>query len=69
MAKVMQQTAAGWTGFSCKKCGAPLTVQRSPDAAKPGERADRGWRVTCTCCGMTEYYEPGTPMLRITGAR
>ena len=54
-----------WMGFACKKCGAPLAVQRSKGASKSGEKAARGWRVTCTGCGATEYYESGTPMIRI----
>ena len=55
-----------WMGFLCKKCGAPLAVQRSTEALKSGEHAARGWRVTCPGCGATEYYEPGTTMIRIT---
>lgn len=57
--------AEGWMGFACKKCDAPLAVQRSSSASKSGEHSARGWRVTCTACGETEYYEPGTPMARI----
>jgi hypothetical protein len=50
----------------CQTCGAPLAVQRSTDTSiKSGEKSARGWRVTCTACGETEYYEPGTPMMRI----
>jgi hypothetical protein len=41
-------------------------VQRSDDASKSDEHSARGWRVTCTGCGTTDYYEPGTPMVRIT---
>jgi len=55
-----------WMGFPCKKCGAPLAIQRSTDASKSGQHSARGWRVTCTSCGVTEYYEPGTPMVRMT---
>jgi len=65
----VEENAEGWMGFACKKCGAPLAVQRSRDRSKPGDHAARGWRVTCTACGATEYYEPGTPMVRITVSR
>ena len=54
-----------WIGFTCRQCNAPLAVQRSNDTSKTAKHAARGWRVTCTCCGVTEYYEPGTPMLRM----
>jgi RNase P subunit RPR2 len=54
-----------WVGFTCKQCTAPLAIQRSNDASKSAKQAARGWRVTCTSCGVTEYYEPGTPMLRM----
>jgi len=65
---MVEENAAGWMGFACKKCGAPLAVQRSRDRSKPGDHAASGWRVTCTACGATEYYEPGTPMVRITAS-
>jgi RNase P subunit RPR2 len=55
-----------WMGFACKQCSAPLAVQQSNDASKSAKHAARGWRVTCTSCGVTEYYEPGTPMVRMT---
>lgn len=55
-----------WMGFACKKCGAPLAVRRSDSASKSGDKSARGWRVTCTGCGETGYYEPGTSMVRIT---
>jgi RNase P subunit RPR2 len=55
-----------WVGFACKQCGAPFAVERSQDASKSGTHSAKGWRVTCTSCGVTEYYEPGTPMVRIT---
>ena len=58
----------GWVGFVCKECGAPLAVHRSATAAKTPERSSRGWRVACTGCGVTEYYELGTPMVRITAS-
>jgi RNase P subunit RPR2 len=60
-----ENQAQWWIGFTCKQCKAPLAVERSNDASKSGKRAARGWRVTCTSCGVTEYYEPGTPMLRM----
>jgi RNase P subunit RPR2 len=63
---MVKDTAEAWIGFPCKQCGTPLAVQRSTEASKSGERAARGWRVTCTGCGATEYYEPGTTMIRIT---
>ena len=63
---MVEVKAEGWVGFPCKKCGAPLAVQRSDKVSKSGERAVRGWRATCTACGATEYYEPGTPMVKIT---
>jgi hypothetical protein len=61
-----ERQAEWWMGFACKKCGAPFAIQRSQDASKSGKQSARGWRVTCTSCGVTEYYEPGTPMVRIT---
>ncbi len=54
-----------WVGFVCNECGAPVAVHRSTTAAKTPERSTRGWRVTCTGCGVTEYYEPGTAMVKI----
>lgn len=60
------EKATEWMGFACLKCGTPLAVQQSTNVSKPGDRAARGWRVTCTGCGATEYYEPGTAMVRIT---
>jgi RNase P subunit RPR2 len=55
-----------WMGFACKKCGTPLAVERSGHGSASGELSPTGWRVTCTACGETEYYEPGSPMVRIT---
>jgi len=52
--------AEWWMGFACKQCGAPLAIQRSNDASKSGQHSARGWRVTCTSCGVTEYYGPGS---------
>jgi len=58
-----------WVGFICKECGAPLAVHRSASAStNASERSARGWRVTCTGCGVTEYYEAGTPMVRIAAS-
>jgi RNase P subunit RPR2 len=66
----MNDTAAvWWLGFACKACGAPLAIQRPNQASTAGDRPSRGWRITCTNCGKTEYYEPGTPMIRITMSR
>jgi RNase P subunit RPR2 len=59
-------TDDAWAGFVCKECGAPLAVHRSTATSKMPERSTRGWRVTCTGCGVTDYYELGTPMVRIT---
>jgi predicted nucleic-acid-binding Zn-ribbon protein len=56
----------GWVGFVCKECGAPLGIHRSNNGSRAGERSARGWRVTCTGCGVTEFYELGSPMVRIT---
>jgi len=58
----------GWIGFVCKECGAPLAVHKSDNPSKDAERSARGWRVTCTGCGVTEYYEVGSPMVRITAS-
>jgi RNase P subunit RPR2 len=58
--------ADAWLGFACKKCHAPVAVQRCEPASRAGEKAARGWRVTCTTCGETTYYEPGTRMVKIT---
>ena len=58
--------AEEWMGFACKKCGTPLAVQSVDEASESSGLAARGWRVTCTGCGATEYYEPGTPMVTIT---
>ena len=56
----------GWVGCVCKECGAPLGVHRSNNGSRAGERSARGWRVTCTSCGVTDFYELGSPMVRIT---
>ena len=56
----------GWIGFVCQECSAPLAVHKSENPSKDAERSARGWRVTCTGCGVTEYYEVGSPMVRIT---
>jgi hypothetical protein len=55
----------GWVGFLCKECGAPLGVHRSSNGSKPGELSARGWRVTCTGCGVTGFYEAGSRMIGI----
>jgi RNase P subunit RPR2 len=58
----------GWVGFVCKECGAPLSVHRSTTTAKAVERSTRGWRVACTGCGVTEYYELGRVMVHIVAS-
>jgi hypothetical protein len=60
-----EEKARDWMGFACVKCGTPLAVERSNSASKSGQPAARGWRVTCTGCGATEYYAPKTPMVKI----
>jgi RNase P subunit RPR2 len=63
---MVEGQAKGWMGFACKKCGTPLAVERSSHTSTSGELSASGWRVTCTACGETEYYAPGTPMVKIT---
>jgi RNase P subunit RPR2 len=55
-----------WVGFICKGCGAPLAVHQSNNGSRPGERSIRGWRVMCTSCGVPDFYELGSAMVRIT---
>ena len=57
-----------WVGFVCKDCGAPVALHRSANGSKPGERSSRGRRVLCPSCGVPDFYELGTPMVRITAA-
>jgi hypothetical protein len=57
-----------WVGFICRDCGAPLALHRSANGSRPGERSTRGWRVLCPSCGVPDFYELGTPMVRITAA-
>jgi len=59
-------TSVIWVGFTCKRCGAPLPVEQSHSAMASVGHATRGWNIACTHCGIREYYEPGTPMVRIT---
>jgi RNase P subunit RPR2 len=59
---------AGWVGFVCRECHAPLALHRSNTGSKAGERSTRGWRVTCTSCGVPDFYELGTTMVRITAS-
>ena len=54
-----------WVGFVCRDCGAPLAVHRSNNGSRPGERSTRGWRITCISCGVPDFYELGTEMVRI----
>ena len=63
---VVPSTEETWVGFECRECGAPLAVRRTPIAATHPAPSSRGWRVTCTGCGVTTYYELGTPMVRVT---
>lgn len=55
-----------WVGFVCKDCGAPLAIHRSNNGSRAGERSTRGWRITCISCGVPDFYELGTAMVRIT---
>ena len=55
-----------WVGFVCKDCGAPFALHRSNNGSKPGERSTRGWRITCPSCGVPDFYELGSAMVRIT---
>jgi RNase P subunit RPR2 len=57
-----------WVGFLCRDCGAPLPLHRSNNGSKAGERSTRGWRVTCTSCGVSDFHEPGSDMVRISAA-
>jgi RNase P subunit RPR2 len=59
-------TEQSWVGFLCKDCGAPLAIHRSNNGSRPGERSVRGWRITCISCGVPDFYELGTAMVRIT---
>ena len=54
-----------WVGFLCKECGAPLAVHHSNNGSRAGERSTRGWRITCISCGVPDFYEPGSAMVRI----
>ena len=55
-----------WVGFICRDCGAPLAVHRSNNGSRPDERSTRGWRITCISCGVPDFYELGSAMVRIT---
>jgi RNase P subunit RPR2 len=57
-----------WVGFLCRDCGAPLPLHRSNNGSKAGERSTRGWRVTCTSCGVSDFFELGSVMIRIASA-
>jgi len=63
---MIEKEAEWWMGFACKKCGAPLALQRPNDPSKAAALSGAGWRVTCPGCGATEYYERGTPTIKIT---
>ena len=58
-------TEVVWVGFICKECGAPLAVDQSAGTRTNTELSTRGWRVTCTACGVTDYHEVGKPMVKI----
>ena len=66
-AKKVTDTAGdqSWVGFLCNECGAPLAVHRSNNGSKAGERSTRGWRITCISCGVPDFYELGSAMVRI----
>ena len=57
-----------WVGFVCKECGAPLAVHRSNNGSRAGERSTRGWRITCISCGVPDFYELGSAMVRIAAS-
>jgi len=54
-----------WVGFLCRDCGAPLAIHRSNNGSRAGERSTRGWRITCISCGVPDFYELGTAMVKI----
>jgi hypothetical protein len=66
-AKMSEESAGNqaWVGFLCKDCGAPLVVHRSNNGSRPGERSARGWRILFTSCGVPDFQEPGSAMVRI----
>jgi hypothetical protein len=55
-----------WVGFVCRDCGAPLAIHRSNNGSRAGERSTRGWRILCPSCGVPDFYDIGTVMVRIT---
>jgi hypothetical protein len=57
-----------WVGFVCQGCGAPLAVHRSNNGSRPGELSTRGWRILCTSCGVPDFYQLGSVMVRITAS-
>ena len=65
--KNVEETASeqSWVGFMCRDCGAPLAVHRSNNGSRAGERSTRGWRITCISCGVPDFYELGTAMVKI----
>jgi hypothetical protein len=56
-----------WCGFACRSCGAPLAL-KAVDSPERAGASSVGWRVTCPSCGISSYYSPGTPMMKITTA-
>ena len=65
MAVKIDKNIERWMGFECPECGAPLGIHQSNNGSKPGEISARGWRVSCTSCGVTTFYVPGTTMVHI----
>lgn len=65
--KKVDDTASdqSWVGFLCRECGAPLAVHRSNNGSRAGERSARGWRITCISCGVPDFHELGSAMVRI----
>ena len=59
------ESEQSWVGFLCRECGAPLAVHRSNNGSRAGERSLRGWRITCISCGVPDFYELGSAMVRI----
>jgi len=52
-------------GIRPDRADAPLAVHRSNNGSRAGERSTRGWRITCISCGVPDFYELGSAMVRI----
>jgi RNase P subunit RPR2 len=65
--KNAEETASeqSWMGFVCRDCGAPLAIHRAHNGSRAGDRSTRGWRITCISCGVPDFYELGTAMVKI----